>query len=97
MSRFIRIIPGTRVEVKMFAPGGPIPQVPVAVVQGIILNTSAGQEYDVLISPAYNQSPETKEHLAWIISECDMDLEEIREGPVYVLRNMNREWISLTG
>lgn len=57
-------------------------------IHGIVLN--AGGEYDVLLHPA-----EDVEEVAWILEEegSGLTLEDLREGPVYVLRNCQLEML----
>lgn len=78
---------GDRVVVTLTEPGGATAR-PVGFVHGIVLN--AGAEFDVIVSPG--EDTEDLEHTLFL---CDLSLEDVREGPVYVLRNCQPE--QLTG
>jgi hypothetical protein len=78
---------GDTVDVTIFEPGGAVPR-EAGRIRGIVLN--AGAEYDVIIHPA-----EDTEDVAHTLFLCDMSLDDVREGPVHVLRNCQPEWLTL--
>jgi hypothetical protein len=55
---------------------------------------NAGAEYDLIISPGEYADDDERECLNGLFVEAaDLDLEDFREGPVYVLRNMQEHHI----
>lgn len=80
--------PGDTVDLALDAPGSGAGRSVAGTLRCIILN--AGSEYDLMIHPAEDHG-----EVDWVLSECDLTLEGLREGPVYVLRNCQHEQLSL--
>lgn len=88
--------PGDIHSLALYAPGGPVNPDPCGYLEVIILNAGI-HECDCIISPAELQvKTGSILQTAETLKECDVDLEDLREGPVYVLRNMNTEWLRPT-
>lgn len=61
----------------------------VGLVRAFVLNASR-YESDVVLMP---QGEDDVDDMRDMFRDADIDLEELLEGPVYVLRNMNNEWL----
>lgn len=81
---------GDDVIVDIYDAGPATPYPPVGTVHGIILVASQ-HECDVLIHPEEDNLLEANELLERV-GFAD-GISEIQEGPVYVLRSMNVEWL----
>ena len=80
---------GQAVTLAIMSPGGPSDRI-AGQVRGIILNTGR-YESDVMLVPDDDNIEDARDLLA----EEGLPLDDLREGPVYVLRNMNNEWLTV--
>lgn len=84
--------PGQQVIYNLNEPGGSRPRV-LGDIGCIVLN--AGTEYDLIISPAELADADNRECLEGMLRRCDVNLEDLREGAVYVLRNCQEHEIDV--
>lgn len=84
---------GDFVTVTLPEPGPVVPRRWCEPINCIVLN--AGEyECDLIISPAEYDGDDRLEDLATALHEAGLEsFDDIKEGPVYVLRNCNTEWV----
>lgn len=90
------IQPGARLTVALMEPGGAVGR-EVGTVSGFVLNAGAVRpayrEFDLILNPAEYATEDAREELDHMLFLCDLTLDDLREGPVYVLRNCQPEWV----
>lgn len=85
-------LPGDAVRVDIVEPGSGYRSLVAGHVYGFVLN--AGGEYDVIISPAEYRDADDREDLERLFRRCDVALADLAEGPVFILRNCQPEWMA---
>lgn len=79
------LTPGSTASLRLIAPGGPgtfVGEIMVMVLGSEADYIAPGAEVDVIVHPG-----EDLENVADLLERCDMTLDDIQVGPVYVLRN----------
>lgn len=92
MTKTTKFEPGERVVLSIFSFGG-ADRRQLGDVACFVLN--AGAEYDLILSPSEYVDEVERECLEGMLAASGLDdIEDLREGPVYVLRNMQEEDIT---